>query len=403
VLRLAARNVVRQRWRSMLTLAVIVFGVAGLILAAGFVEDVYAQLAEATIHSQLGHLQIYRKGYYVQGSRKPFEYALPHPAQVADQVRKTVGVKDTMLRLNFSGLLSSGRANLAVVGEGVEPEPEARLGTYMRLLRGRTLTENDAFGILVGEGVAKSLRLSPGSAVTLLASTADGALNTVDFEVVGITRSFSKDYDDRAVRVPLRAAQRLVASDTANAIVVVLDATSRTAEMREELEDRLRSNDVEIKSWLDLSDFYEKTIALYQRQFGVLELITMIMVALSVMNSVSMTTFERVGEFGTMRALGDRSGMVFRLVVLESAITGLAGGLLGIAAGLALALVLSQVGIPMPPPPNAESGYTAQIRVIPVNLLWAFALGLCATVLGAMWPARRAARIPVVDALRENV
>ena len=129
----------------------------------------------------------------------------------------------------------------------------------------------------------------------------------------------------------------------------------------------------------------------------------MVMVVLSVMNSISMTTFERVGEFGTMRALGDRSGTVFRLVLLEGALTGLAGGLLGVAVAAVSAFVISQIGIPMPPPPNSESGYMAHIQFVPSIVLVALAVGFAATVLGAVWPARRVSRIPVVDALRENV
>src|SRR3989442_10647367 len=136
MLRLAIRNVMRHRTRTALTLAAIVLGVAGLILAGGFVQDVYVQLGEATIHSQLGHLQIYRKGYYAQGSRKPIEFALTRPNDVLRQVRAHPAVQDAMLRLNFSGLLSNGRADLAIVGEGLQPDKEARLGSYITILRG---------------------------------------------------------------------------------------------------------------------------------------------------------------------------------------------------------------------------------------------------------------------------
>jgi len=403
MLRLAIRNVMRHRTRTALTLAAIVLGVAGLILAGGFVQDVYVQLGEATIHSQLGHLQIYRKGYYAQGSRKPIEFALTRPNDVLRQVRAHPAVQDAMLRLNFSGLLSNGRADLAIVGEGLQPDKEARLGSYITILRGRMLTDHDRFGMLVGEGVAKALKLSPGSRTTLVASTADGGLNSVDFEVLGIFRSFSKDYDNRAVRVPLAAAQELLATDVANAIVVLLDATPRTDQVKDELEHAFAERDIEIMSWHELSDFYEKTIALYKRQFGVLQFITLIMVILSVMNSVSMTTFERMGEFGTMRALGNRSRTVFRLVVLENVVIGLVGSTLGVAVGLLLAIVISGIGIPMPPPPNAESSYIASIRILPPVIGAAFLVGFIAAFLAAIWPAHRVAQIPLVDALRQNV
>ena len=70
---------------------------------------------------------------------------------------------------------------------------------------------------------------------------------------------------------------------------------------------------------------------------------------------------------------------------------------------LALALVISAIGIPMPPPPGSEVGYMAQIQVVPRELILAFCVGLVATVAAAVFPARRVTQIPVVDALRQNV
>jgi putative ABC transport system permease protein len=403
MLKLAIRNVARQRGRTALTLAAVAFGVAGLVLAGGFVEDVYAQLGEATIHSQLGHLQIYKKGYYAEGSRKPQEYVLARSDEIVRQVSTNPAVQDAMLRLNFSALLNNGRADLAVVGEGIEPEKEARLGSFVRLLQGRSLSAQDRFGILVGEGVAKALKLAPGSPVTLVTNAADGVLNSLDFEVIGVFRSFSKDYDNRAVRIPLAAARELAATDAANMAVVSLYETPRTAEVKADLERLLADRNVEIMSWDELSDFYKKTIALYKRQFGVLQIITLVMVALSVANSVSMTTFERIGEFGTMRAMGDRGRTIFRLVVLENTILGLVGSVTGVLVGVALALAISSIGIPMPPPPNAESGYVAHVLVEPSVVLMAFAVGFIATVAASILPAARITRIPLDEALRENV
>jgi putative ABC transport system permease protein len=403
MIKLAFRNVIRQGWRTALTLCAIALGVAGRVFAGGFVEDVYAQLAEATIHSQLGHLQIYRSGYYERGSRKPLEFALPHPSQLVERVRARPHIDDAMLRLDFSGLLGNGRRDIAVVAEGVEPAKEARLGTYVQILQGRRLGPNDRYGMVVGEGVAKSLGLSVGSRVTLLANTTGGGLNTLDFDVVGVFRSFSKDYDDRAIVVALPDAHELLDTDAATAIVIVLDSTAATAAVDSDLERLLARDGVEIKSWYELSDFYGKTIALYERQFGFLQFITLAMVLLSVMNSISMTTFERASEFGTMRALGNPSGTVFRLVLLESAVTGLIGAIIGIGAAGVVTLVVSHVGITMPAPPNAESGYLATIRLVPRLIAIAASIGIFATVLGAVLPARRIARMPVVSALQQAV
>jgi putative ABC transport system permease protein len=131
--------------------------------------------------------------------------------------------------------------------------------------------------------------------------------------------------------------------------------------------------------------------------------IVLIMVVLSVANSVYMSVFERLGEFGTMMSLGDRRGQVYRLILTESLLLGLIGSATGLVAGVLLALAISAVGIPMPPPPNSNVGYTAQIVIVPSTVLLAFSVGIIATVVAALWPARRVSRTPVIEALRLNV
>jgi len=418
MIKLAFRNIFRQKMRTALTLGAIAFGTAGLILSGGFVEDIFVQLREATIHAQLGHLQIYRAGYYAYGRRSPYQYMIEKPDALAERLKKLPHVVDVLPRLQFAGLLSNGRANYSILGDGVDPAREARLGDYVpswmgktsgpvphrafMLVAGRQLSDRDTSGILLGEGVAGALKLAPGDSATVLLNTPEGALNSLDFQVVGVFRTYSKDYDDRAVRMPLAAAQELVTRKAVHALVLSLDRTSATDAVAAAVARELPPKEYESKTWLSLADFYQKTVALYRRQFGVLQLITLCMVLLTVANSVNMTIFERTGEVGTMMALGNKQQEVRRLIVVENVILGLMGGLLGAGLGVGLAAAISSLGIPMPPPPNADAGYVAYIRIVPSIVAEAFAAGFLATSLAAFFPARRASRLPVVEALRQN-
>jgi putative ABC transport system permease protein len=392
----------RQKVRSGMTLAAIVVGVVSLILAAGFVNDIYAQLAEAMIRSQSGHVQVNRPGFLEAGMRSPEKFVIEAPQPLRDEIDSMAGVDDVLARVSFSGLLGNGRTDLAIVGEGIEPDREARLGTYLRIKAGRRLSDEDTYGILVGDGVAASLNLQPGDQVTLLVSTAGGALNTLDLEVVGVFQSFSKDFDARAVRIPLAAAQSLLDTQGVNTLVVALRESAATDTVAAGLRRTLDRGQFDVKAWHELSDFYGKTVDLYERQFGVLRLIILVMVLLSVANSVNMTVLERVGEFGTMAALGNRRRQGFALIVAESAALGLAGSLLGVVIGVALAAAISSIGIPMPPPPNSDLGYTARIRIVPLEIALAFAVGVVASLGASLLPAWRATRLPIVEALRQN-
>lgn len=403
MLELAFRNVFRQKVRTALTLAAIGLGVAGLILTGGFIEDVLVQLREATIHSQLGHIQIHKAHYSTLGRRDPFHYMMSDAQKIVEVARAQPHVTGAMRRIEFSALLSNGRNDQPVLAEGIEPGQEARLGTLLSTVDGRALTDEDRFAIVLGQGVASGLGLKSGAYVTLLASMPEGGLNSLDLEVVGTFRSFSKEYDDRAVRIPLVAAQALLAIDGAHTVVVALDDTARTDSVLANLRAQLPEDDYEIAPWYEIADFYQKTVELYRRQFGVLQLIVLVMVVLGVANSVNTTLYERTGEFGTMLALGNRGRDIFRLAMTENLILGLVGSAIGGALGAGLAWGISAVGIPMPALPNSEIGYTALIRVSPALAFTAMAIGTGATVFAAILPARRVARLQVAAALRENV
>lgn len=400
---LAWRNVFRQRTRSAATLAAIGIGVAALILAGGFIEDIFVQLGEAIIYSQTGHVQVTREGYREGKNRSPEMYFIEQPEQLKRKLAATEGVDQVLARLNFSGVLNNGRRDLGVIGEGIEPSSDAKISTYLRFIEGRALDDKDVDGIVVGQGVARNLGLKVGDRVTLVMTLSQGAVNTLDFELVGVFQSFSKEFDARAVRIPLEAARNLMDTKAAHVLVVMLKETPATDRVAATLTAALSGQGYEVAIWRQLSDFYEKTLELYDRQFGVLRFIILLMVLLSVANNVNMTLFERTREFGTMLAVGDRPATVFRLIMAESLLLGLFGALFGMALGCGAAWLISAIGIPMPPPPNANLGYTAVIRLIPADVLTAGGIGFLAACLATLLPARRASRLNVVDALRQGV
>jgi len=403
LLRLAGRNLVRNRARTGMTTLAVVVGVTSLILAGGFIEDLFHQLGEALIRSQSGHLQVGKVGFASHGSRSPEKYLISDVQQRRDAIRRLPQVEEIAGRVRFSALLNNGRTDLPVLVEGVEPDIEARIGTYTQIVSGRALTPDDGYAAMLGQGVASAMKVGPGDRINLLVSTSDGALNTLDFEVVGTFRTFSKEFDARAVRVALPAAQELVATAGVNMIVLLLEKTSQTDAVASILERSLTGAGLEVLTWTELNDFYEKTVALYRRQLAVLEFIILVMVGLGVVNLVNMAVLERVGEFGTMRALGNGNIDVFMLVMVENVMLAACGATLGLLVGAASAWLVSLLGIPMPPPPNSDMGYTARILLTPAVLLKAFAVGFLATVLAALPPAARVARMPIAEQLRRAI
>jgi len=403
LLKLGARNIFRQRLRTGVTLGAIAFGVAGIIVSGGFVQDMFIQLAEAIIHSQSGHIQLAKTGFFAKGAQSPERYLISDPKSETEFLAEVPGVIESMARINFSGLLNNRKSDSPIIGEGIEPAKEAALGSHLVIQAGRHLSDADRYSMLLGQGIAHVMKLNPGDHATLVVSTAEGAMNTLDFEVVGIFQSFSQEYDSRAVRIPLAAAQELLSSSGANVIVVALRDTSDTDRVARVLGKHAAAGGLEVKMWEELNEFYQGAVAFYEREFGVLQLIILLMVLLGVINAINMSAFERIGEFGTMRAVGNRRSDVFMLVVVEGVLIGFLGASIGTVVGGLIATSISAIGIPMPPPPNSNLPYTAHIRLVPSVIVSAFLIGLGGAVLASVLPAFRVSRIPVAVALRENV
>jgi putative ABC transport system permease protein len=403
LLSIALRNLARQRTRTLLTLASVGVGVVSLILAAGFIDDILWQLREATIRSQLGHFQVFAPGYIDSGRREPLAHTVENPREAIAALRAIPGVATVGARLSFPASLSNGRADIAIIAEGVETAAEARIGTALITIAGTPLEGATPPGIVVGEGVAASLKLRPGDPVTVVAATRDGALNTLDAPLAGAFRGPFKDYDDRAVRLTLADAQELAGVKSANALVVLLDRDASVDAVLATARGILPRDHYDIRPWWDLADFYKSTQALYRRQFLVLLVIVSAMVVLGVANSINMSLHERQAEFGTVRAMGYDSGTVLKQIVGESAVLGIVAALMGVAAGALLARAISAAGNDMPPPPNSQKTYTAAIRLSGENIALAAVTGVVACVVGAILPARRLSRMPIVDALRRGV
>lgn len=403
LLNLALRNVLRHRGRTAMILSSIIFGVVALILAGGFIKDTVDELAESLIHSQTGHLQVSRLGYREQGISEGFGNLLASPEQLRQSLAAQPGVEDVLLRLEFSGLLNNGSNDWAIMGEGVEPEAEARLGSYINISAGRQLSADDPYGIMLGAGVGKALSLVPGDWINLRVSAMGGATNVLEFQVVGIFQTFSKDYDARAVRIPLLAAQQLMGSQGAHLAVITLVETSTTSQAAAAIAIAQQEHGYEVFDWMSLNPFYQQTVDLYLRQFGFLVVVILLMVILSVSNAINMNVHERSAEFGTMKVCGAPPREIFRLLLLENMILGLAGAMAGLVLGNVLALVISVIGIPMPPPPNSDLGYIALIRVGWVASLVAAAMGLLAPILASLLPAKRASKADIAESLRHAI
>lgn len=399
-LALAMRNLRRNASRTLVALITVASGITAFLLAGGFIEWTLLEGRESTIRSQLGHTQIVRPGYYERGIADPYSFLLPANSKEQSLIEQLPGVVSFTPRLAFNGLISREDTTLAFSGEGIDPVREKPISSRIAIQQGNDLETIDERKVLLGEGLAASLGAKPGDMVVLLVSTPNGNANALELTVAGTFSTITKEYDDYALRIPIPLARKLMRVDGATSWVVLLESTDLSLNFAESLRRQLSPREFEVIHWLELADFYQKTSALLTKQVNVAKVIIGLIIILTISNTLTMSVFERTTEIGTSLAIGLNSTLVMRLFVLEGILIGIFGGLLGLGVGIIAAHAISAIGIPMPPSPGMAHGFIAQIAITPELAFDAFALAFITTLLASAFPAWKAGRLNIVDALR---
>lgn len=401
-LSLAARNVLRQRRRSAIGLSAIASGVVALLLAAGFFEWNYDSMREGTIRARIGHIIVSKPGYLDSGAADPFRYLIPERNDSRDLIEQFAQVDTVAPRLSFNGLISVGESTVSFMGDGVDPERERRLAGALKMMEGNDLSAADAKEVIVGQGLAQNLGIKTGDTVVLVANTQSGGVNALEVKVAGIFSTIIKAYDDFALRLPLKTAQGLVRTDGVHAWLVLLHKTSQTDRTIKRIREKVPQQELQLTPWYETAaaDFYNKTVSLFSKQVLVVKLMIAFIIILSISNTMMTNVRDRTGEIGTCMALGDTRRTVLRRFLVEGVVLGFIGGAIGIVVGIGLAMLISDIGIPMPPPPGVASSYIAGILVTPWLVLDALLLSVVTAFLAGVFPAWKASRLSIVDALR---
>lgn len=400
---LALRNILRHRRRAALGLGAIASGIAALLLAAGFSEWMIWIGREAAIHSRLGHLQVVKRGYHAEGVADPRAFLLPANTLDGFALEEMPHVRTMGQRANFNGLVSRGETTLSFMGEGVTPSSESVLAREVLVHAGQGLSDEASDGVILGKGLAGNLGAAVGDALVLLGTGSDGRVSAAEVHVRGIFHTAVKAYDDVTLRAPLALAQRLLGEQGVHQWLLVLDDTRATADVQAELLKRLPPDGaLEVVPWTALAHFQIAVEKLFDEQTRFINGVIALIIVMSISNLLAMSVMERTPEIGTLMALGFRRSAVMRLFLVEGFILGALGGGIGLVVGWGLATLVSHFGIPMPPAPGMDHGFIAHIRLTPGIAVTAFAIAVVSSVLASLYPAFKASRLEIVDALRRS-
>ena len=404
--KLALRNILRNKRRSLVTLLAIGVGFAAITLFHGYVSHTYWGLRESAVQGEgLGHLTIYKAGWLDKGKLDPERYMFSQE-EIGKVTKLVEEERDVVLatpQIQVNGLVSNGIVSTIFIAQGVIPRDDRTIrGTWeaFRPINGEALSDKKSFGVEVTQDLAKYLNLSPGKDAVVMTSTLSGQMNAMDMQVSGVYDSGSDATNDKYLRFTFDFAQSLYDTKAAEKIVVLLDDWQKTESMRTLLSTKLAAAGIscEIKTWNELSLFYSKVRGMFGMIFLFIFCIVLVIVIMSTVNTMGMAVLERTREIGTLRALGLKKRGVSLLFALEGGLLGLIGSLVGTALHVVVWAVVRRFP-PTYTPPGLSTPVPLTIDLVPQAVATLVVCLILLSLIAAIIPARHAAKQNVVTAL----
>lgn len=460
---IALRNLLRNRRRSLTTLSAMVVGLVALLIFGGYARQVILGTQTGYVRYR-GHLEIQRTGYFLYGSGNPIAYGISDYQRIIAAVRNDPVLQPMLVvvtpKLELTGIAgnSVNGASKGVFAMGIVVKDKIKmnkwddynLGTYTAPI---ALAGTSPDSVLIGTGLARILQMcaplklkdcpsaqetgapdmthdkgvaapasiealsaleqagthrAPATQIQLLAANERGAPNVADLNVARAENWGLKPLNDSLIMMHLRQAQRLVFGDArpqVTAIQIQLAHTAQIPAAKARIEHLLatqfKGKPLEVLNFKTLTPMYTQVIQFFNSMFGFISILIYVIVLFTVGTTMSTAVAERTTEIGTLRAIGQRRGGIRSLFVCEAALLGLVGAALGILVALPIAYLINHSGMTWEPP-----GYSYKYPIMVQvwgnpRLLFgtAFTLVIVA-VSSAWWPASRASKLNIVDALR---
>ncbi len=403
MIKLGFRNLVKYRRRSLKTMMTVVIGLGASLMAQGFISHTLWGLKESLIRGGLGHFQVYRRGYLENSETEPYRYLIRGGDAVAREFSSVPGVMLATPRLNFQGIVSSGEKSSIVMGMAGIPANEEMLNGFSTLQHGSFLRSDQPYRMAVGGGLARKLGVSVGDPLTLMLTLKSGGVNAADLEVGGVIGAQVKAFDEVLAMADLGTVQKLVNQPgSVDRIIVLLSNTADVAKTEPAVRSLCGKLGLEYRDWKRLAGPQYSVPNIFFNSMLVLMMgIIVFVVVVSIANTLTLAMQERIREIGTIRSVGTTRPQVAGIFLTESFLLGVFGGLLGLALGFGLSELLNAAGgIPIPPPPGQARGFTALFKPDPGQAVLFFGMFSLTAAVAGLWPAVRAARLQIVDALR---
>lgn len=400
VFQYAWRNLWRNKRRTGITLTAVVLTTAILVVSFALMDGMIVHLLDAATNMVVGEAKVHAEGYREDRS---FFKSIDNPEAILNKAREQ-GIEAAPRSYGY-GLVSVGTKSSGAIFWGIDPAAERKaFDLYQHIQYGKFLTESPTKGIVLGHKLARSLRVSVGTEIIVVIQAGDGSLGNDLFQVTGILKAAGDDIDRGAAILHRKDFEELFVS---GGRVHEIALNSRGKLTIEELMQVMApmAPGLKMSTWRELLPILSDMMNLFGAAVGIFGGIFFLAAGLGVMNTMLMATYDRMREFGILKAIGTTPWRIMGNMAAEALLLGLVATALGLAIGLPVAYILQEVGIDTSVfggefsfsgiawDPIWRATINARVIVIPLVLMWV----TCSVA--SLYPAAVAARIDPVKAI----
>ena len=400
ILRMALRNVFRNRRRSLLT---------GLMMAGGFVlfsatiglsEGTYGSIIDMFTRSRTGHAQVHAAGYLEKPSLYRAISDMGRAGRVLDGLKE---VKAWAPRVYAPALAFAGSKTVGTQVMGIDPARERgamRLET--QLADGAFVADAASRGAVISARLASALKIKTGDEFSLIGQGADGSIANDNFRVAGVLSATESAFEAPWCLMHIDTAREFLAlGGRAHEVALVFTDYRAAREDAALAAAALADPGLDVQPWQVTEKEFYQAMLLDKKGGDITNLIIMAIVAVGVLNTLLMAVLERTREYGVLKALGTRPAAIFWLIMAEVLLLALISCAAGALASLGLNHYLSGTGIPIPDPVSYGGvKFTRMLSAVTARTFTQPAVTvLAAALIVGIFPALKAARITPVKAL----
>ena len=408
LLKLAYRNVFRNKKRSIITLVGISVGLMAMVFGQGFMVGIGKQSEMNLIENETSHLKIFAEGYRDEQENLPLDISIESPEKLASEIEQIAHVQHATHRITLAVVLNNGINDYPCIGIGITPERDEQVFNIKDAIveGGQYLKDGDE-KMLIGSKLAEIFEVKAGDYLTVITRTLYDALDAWELEIGGIINTGNPNIDNAVIYLPLSLVQQsLEMSGKATEIAVKIDDMKYLEQVSGDILNKLGKGGIksEVSKWDELAEDFIAIHKAKKSGTGLIIGIIVIVAAVGIANTMLMAAFERTREIGVLMALGMKSREIAWLFLLEGAILGLCGAFIGCLLGGGLTYYFEIYGWDISVYGDMDVGYPVKNYMyadlsLPI-IIYTVIFGLAVSILASLYPARKAAKLEPTEALR---